>query len=450
MSKFELFRKEYPEFIYHGFSTSCEVDKIKVKYHFEIKGLSEFCPEWTFPNGKNLSVDDKTVRNLIFSIGMVELVSYWKITCSPLVTVKCGKLKSSQVNWWKKQYFYGLGEFFYRNEIETDFDSFMNIVSEGEEYLPLDEKVSLEGNLISIGGGKDSIVTTELLKGEENSFYMINPRGAMVKTVEVAGYSEKDILATSRTLDKNMIELNKKGFLNGHTPFSALVAFSSVLTAFLNGRKYVVLSNESSANESTVSGTDVNHQYSKSFQFEKDFFDYEKEFIGSGVYYFSFLRPWSEFQIAEYFAKNKAYLPVFKSCNAGSKQDIWCADCSKCLFVAFILSPFLTLSEIEKIFDKNLFEEEKMLDTMYQLIGISEEKPFECVGSRDEINTALCIAVEKNKENLPYLLREYVKTDLYKIYKDRENPYKSYYNKENQLPAYFEKIIKNAFNGEKK
>ena len=249
---------------------------------------------------------------------------------------------------------------------------------------------------------------------------------------------------------KNMIELNKKGFLNGHTPFSALVAFSSVLTAFLNGRKYVVLSNESSANESTVSGTDVNHQYSKSFQFEKDFFDYEKEFIGSGVYYFSFLRPWSEFQIAEYFAKNKAYLPVFKSCNAGSKQDIWCADCSKCLFVAFILSPFLTLSEIEKIFDKNLFEEEKMLDTMYQLIGISEEKPFECVGSRDEINTALCIAVEKNKENLPYLLREYVKTDLYKIYKDRENPYKSYYNEENQLPAYFEKIIKNAFNGEKK
>lgn len=450
MSKFELFRKEYPEFIYHGFEASQEENKIKVKYHFEIKGLSEFCPEWTFPNGKSLSAEDNTVRNFIFSIGMVELVSYWKITCSPLVTVKCGKLSENQSDWWKKQYFYGLGEFFYRNGISTDFNSFMKIVSEGEEFLPPDKAPSLEGNLISVGGGKDSITSIELLKGENNSFYMINPRGAMLKTVEVAGYGESDILSTSRTLDKNMIELNKRGFLNGHTPFSALVAFSSVLTAYLNGKKYVVLSNESSANESTVSGTDVNHQYSKSFQFEKDFVDYEKKYINSGVYYFSFLRPWSEFQIAEYFAKNKDFLSVFKSCNVGSKEDKWCADCSKCLFVAFILSPFLTLGEIEKIFGKNLFEEEKMLDIMYQLIGISEEKPFECVGSRDEINTALCMAVRKNKEKLPYLLREYAKTDLYKTYKDRKNVYKDYYNEENLLPLHFEKIIKNAFNGEKK
>ena len=445
MSKFETFRKEYPEFIYHGFSASNEENKIKVKYHFEIKGLSEFNPEWSFPNGKNLSIDDKTVKNLLFSIGMVELVSYWKITCSPLVKVKCGKLSENQADWWKKQYFYGLGEFFYRNGIDTDFSSFMKIVSEGEVFSVQKKDDSLEGNLISVGGGKDSIVSIELLKGEDNSFYMINPRGAMVKTVEVAGYSEKDILATERTLDKNMLELNKQGFLNGHTPFSALVAFSSVLTAYLNGKKYVVLSNESSANESTVSGTDVNHQYSKSFQFEKDFADYEKEYIGSGVYYFSFLRPWSEFQIAEHFAKNKDFLSVFKSCNVGSKQDIWCADCSKCLFVAFILSPFLTLEEIEKIFGKNLFEEEKMLDIMYQLVGVSEEKPFECVGSRDEINTALCIAVEKNEKDLPYLLREYVKLDLYREYRNRKNPYENYYNEENLLPLHFKKII----NGEK-
>ena len=134
MSKFETFRKEYPEFIYHGFSASNEENKIKVKYHFEIKGLSEFNPEWSFPNGKNLSIDDKTVKNLLFSIGMVELVSYWKITCSPLVKVKCGKLSENQADWWKKQYFYGLGEFFYRNGIDTDFSSFMKIVSEGEVF----------------------------------------------------------------------------------------------------------------------------------------------------------------------------------------------------------------------------------------------------------------------------------------------------------------------------
>ena len=64
-----------------------------------------------------------------------------------------------------------------------------------------------------------------------------------------------------------MLQLNKEGFLNGHTPFSALVAFSSVIAARMAGLSYIALSNESSANESTVQGSTVNHQYSKSFKF---------------------------------------------------------------------------------------------------------------------------------------------------------------------------------------
>ena len=102
--------------------------------------------------------------------------------------------------------------------------------------------------------------------------------------------------------------------------------------------KYVALSNESSANESTVAGSTVNHQYSKSFEFEQDFHKYEKDWLGSGVYYFSMLRPLSEFQIAKYFAGATAYHDIFRSCNAGSKQDIWCGHCPKCLFVFLILT----------------------------------------------------------------------------------------------------------------
>ena len=445
MGKFEIFREKYPEFIYHGFTVSEEIDKLKIKYHFEIKDLSEFCPEWTFPKNSDAKIDE-TVRNLIFSIGMVELVSYWKITCSPKVKVNCGIITKEQVDWWKKQYFNGLGEFFYKNEITTDINSFMEIISSGEKFLPADSEKELKGSLIPIGGGKDSIVTLNLLKGDkkENSCYIINPRGATVKTAEVAGYDESEVFSAYRTLDANMLELNRQGFLNGHTPFSALVAFSAVLTAYLNGKKYVVLSNESSANESTVSGTDVNHQYSKSFQFEKDFNEYEKKYINSKVYYFSLLRPWSEYQIAKYFAKLKDFHSVFRSCNVGSKKDIWCADCSKCLFVAIILSPFLSLDEIEKIFGKNLFDEEKMIPILKQLIGIDKEKPFECVGSRDEINTSLVMAIQREK-NLPLLLDFSPGTELFKEYSNRKNPYENYYNEENLLPEHFQKLLKNAF-----
>lgn len=455
MGKFETFRQQYPEFVYHGFKVEENDHKIKVRYDFSIVGLSEFHPEWTFPKeeGKNITATDSVVQSLLFSIGLVELVSYWKITCSARVTVKAGILSIEQANWWKKQYFYGLGEFFYKNGIVTDMDSFMTVVSEGKDYFLEKGNYPLEGSLIPIGGGKDSIVTLELLKEDQdkNRCYIINPRGATVKSAETAGVRPDQVVSVTRTLDQNMLELNKQGFLNGHTPFSALVAFSSVLAAYLTGRKYVVLSNESSANESTVAGTDVNHQYSKSFQFEKDFHDYEEKYIGSGVYYFSLLRPWSEFQIAQYFSRLKQYHPIFRSCNAGSKQDIWCGKCSKCLFVFVILSPFLSIEELCRIFGRNLLEDEKMLPILDQLIGLETEKPFECVGSREEINTALCLAVkrlEKEGNELPLLLSHYKQTEMFQRYENRANPYEGYYNQENLVPPAFEPLLRKALHKE--
>ena len=87
MGKFEEFRKKYPEFVYKGFSVEEKKDSIVVRYDFAITGLSEFHPQWVFPKeeGRNIDAGDPVVQNLLFSIGLVELVSYWKITCSPRV-----------------------------------------------------------------------------------------------------------------------------------------------------------------------------------------------------------------------------------------------------------------------------------------------------------------------------------------------------------------------------
>ena len=110
-------------------------------------------------------------------------------------------------------------------------------------------------------GGKDSAVTLELLRGAGVPIhaYIINPRGATIHTTEAAGLKEGQVLNARRTLDPNMLELNRQGYLNGHTPFSALVAFSSIIAARMHGLSQVALSNESSANESTVQGSTVNH-----------------------------------------------------------------------------------------------------------------------------------------------------------------------------------------------
>lgn len=451
MTKFKTFREDYPEFIYKSFELSETDETVNIKYNFEITDLAEFSPQWKIKKSNPKPVTlDPVLRKLAFSLGMVELVSYWKITCSPTVKVLCGNLCKEQKDWWKTQYFNGLGEFFYRNNITTDFDLFMKIES-GCEKTPVseDNKKNLEGCLIPVGGGKDSIVTLNILKNmnSKNCCYLINERNSIYQSAYTAGYTEREVILSTRTLDPNMLRLNSEGFLNGHTPFSAIVAFSAVLAAYINNKKYVVLSNEASANESTVKGSDVNHQYSKSFEFENDFVLYEKEYINSGVFYFSLLRPWSEFQIAAYFSKLKDFHKIFRSCNVGSKKDEWCGNCSKCLFVCLILSPFIEYEQICDMLGNDMANKKELLDDFKKLIGESNEKPFECVGSREEINFSVSAAIkniEASGQKLPFMFEYYKTTPQYQEFSEKENPLYNYYNEKNNLPSEFEELMRAA------
>lgn len=456
MITYESCRSDYPVFLYKSYSVEENDTELKITYHFEIPGLSAFDPTWCFPkkDSASLSVrDNRTLQQMIFSLGMVELVSYWKIACPPKVIVSAGPLDQAQADWWKDLYYLGLGEYFYTNGIQPDPVSFMELVSDAEDFSG--KKFPSEtsrGILIPIGGGKDSACTIEMMKKSAQPLktYIINPRGATLNTVKAGGLSMDDSIHARRTLDARMIELNKQGYLNGHTPFSALVAFSALITAYLHGLKYIALSNESSANESTVAGSSVNHQYSKSFKFERDFHNYEKKYIGSGIHYFSMLRPLSEFQIAKYFAKATAYHDIFRSCNAGSKQNIWCGHCPKCLFVFLILSPFLPHQRLVEIFGTDMLEDPSMKDDFEKLIGLQSEKPFECVGSRDEVNAAICLTIErmeKEGEKLPRLFKWYRKQPVYDASFPLRHTYERYYDPAHLLPENFLEILKNECYG---
>lgn len=455
MEQYLGLREKYPRFVYRGYDIEEDDCRMKITYRFETEGLSSFAPTWTFPKAEGVDCcwsKDRLMQDMIFSLGMVELVSYWKIACPPTVTVEAGCLSREQVDWWKDLYFNGLGEFFYVNGIEeANPKDFMEILSAGRgrgaDGMSCDIPAVSGGVLVPIGGGKDSAVTLELLRlaGKSIYAYIINPRGATIHTTQVAGLDGAHVISAKRTLDPNMLELNRQGYLNGHTPFSALVAFSSIIAARMHGLSMVALSNESSANESTVQGSTVNHQYSKSFKFEEDFHYYQTTYLKGSAYYFSLLRPLSEFQIARYFAGQKQYHGIFRSCNAGSKTDSWCGHCPKCLFVYLILSPFLAPQEVVDIFGRNMLEDWDMKETLDQLIGIEEEKPFECVGSRDEINTAIVLTIkglEEAGQTLPRLLSYYKTTDLYRTYEARGDLYSSYYDGNNLVPDDLARLVR--------
>ena len=160
-------RENYKEFIYKKYTIEETQERIRITYYFEIPGLSEFQPYWEFPKKcrENIANENSVFENMVFFLGMVELVSYWKITCAPKVRVQAGALDKEQMEWWKELYFHGLGEFYYTNGIQVEKDNFMNLVSEGVSLASKDKKhKELKGCLVPIGGGKDSAVTLSLLK----------------------------------------------------------------------------------------------------------------------------------------------------------------------------------------------------------------------------------------------------------------------------------------------
>lgn len=415
MTLYEQLREKHRKFIYHSYEFAKEGGSTVLRFHFSIDGY-HFRPQWSFPFDIPDGCDRELVEEIAFSLGMAELVSYWKCACPPEVEVLCGSLTDRQKSWWRKLYFNGLGEFFYRSGIEADFEDFMTISAAGgtNGARPLDTayRADLHGVLVPIGGGKDSVVSVELLKkhGADIFPYIINPRGATLGCVEAAGISSEKTVGVHRTIDKTLLELNKQGYLNGHTPFSAVVAFSAELFAAIKGLKYIALSNESSANEPYVDGTRINHQYSKSTEFERDFREYCEECLGGFSRcpeYFSLLRPWSEWQIAREFVKHPQYFGVFQSCNLGSKTDVWCGSCAKCLYVYILLSAFLDDDTLIGIFGCNMLEKTELSEMFDGLVLDGEDKPFECVGTRDEIRLSLEMAYKLRGAGSPALLRRY-------------------------------------------
>lgn len=444
-------------------SSSCHFDRSEAEWrnlqnNNESSQIIEFHPCFEIPSRPFYHWDEMPkplLDNLVFHIGMIELVSYWKIACPKTVIIEPFALDEEQVKWWKRLYFNGLGEFFYVNGIETDIDSFMEISSPPEavkinepsfraERSEMEKSPLLtESTLIPVGGGKDSVVTLEMLKNSMPAIpLIINSRGATKECVAAAGFDESKTAIVMRTLDPNMLKMNAEGYLNGHTPFSALLAFYTLLLGFATKSRYIALSNESSANEPTVPDTEINHQYSKSVAFENDFRNYVARYISVDIQYFSFLRPLNELQIAKFFSKAKEYRKVFKSCNAGSKTDSWCGKCPKCLFTWLALSPFIPRNELIEIFGKDLLKDNDLRSILDQLDGSVEVKPFECVGTVGEVRACIDNILQHDDNLKDTILEGIEKSDDLSV-----EDYLSQYDEHNNLPTLFENILKEELDG---
>jgi hypothetical protein len=395
---------------YESYSAQETEGGLQLNYRFTITPDLVFTPSLTLPCPPGAI--DSTTERLAFLIGMVELLSYWKVACPAQIEIAAGYLSQTELSFWENLIRQGLGEFFYLNQIPPTLD--FKLFTSAFPTPPLSDARAprADSYLILVGGGKDSIVTLELMRrlnpsASALSTLVVNPIKASLDAISQAGYPSP--LVVKRSIDPKLKELNAKGYLNGHTPFSALLSFISALVAYRNGFKTVLASNEASASEGNINylGAEINHQYSKSLHYEGLVRDYLAA-QAIPIEYLSFLRPLNELQICALFSSFSAQLPIFRSCNReqteaarnrlsaeGSPSEFspirpgWCARCPKCVFTYLCLRCFTSAEQIKAIFGVDPAQNSEITAVMRELAGLSTHKPFECVGTFNEVRTTL-------------------------------------------------------------
>lgn len=391
---FNKHREKYPLFTYHKYEWILKGSILTLYFTYSFKGEDQIRTEikLTLPS----EIDEEIIRNhedYIFRIGLINALSYWKAYCSPKINIICGNLNEFEINWWINLWYEGLGEFRYRNGLLSVLkDDWVNITCDYKNYSNNSSKHNfnnLNGNMIAFTGGKDSTLVLGILKESDNEIFVINPIKEAEIIKEILGFSNSPQITVFRTVDDSLINMNKEGALNGHTPFSAIISFIGVFVASIRNKKYFIVGNESSANESTVPGTNINHQYSKSIIFEKSFQDYCNIVWPGGPLYTSILRPITEIGIVRMLKKYDKVMPYISSCNVKNRNSLWCGNCPKCFFASLLFSAIWDIPFTEKIIGVNMFNNMSNMDTLCELTGIADTKPFECIGTTDESRAIL-------------------------------------------------------------
>lgn len=341
--------------------------------------------------------DSRALQRLLDLLGAVLGLSYYK-AAAPARYLSAIPLTPAATEFLRLAIRDGLAEFAYRNGLPGLLEPELDV----PVAVPLPVTTVTGGPLVPIGGGKDSVVSVELLRaaGLNPVQFAINPNAIIRRVADASGLP---LVAARRTIDPRLLELNARGALNGHVPVTAINSLIAVAQSLLLGLGPVVMSNESSASDPTLTwnGEPVNHQWSKSLDAERALGAALREQAGLDGAYFSLLRPFSELRIARGYAVLGArYDHAIVSCNrafrigastSGGATPSWCGECDKCRFVFLALAPWMDPDRLVGIIGHDLFADAAQVPGYRALLGLGAHKPFECVGEEAESSVAVTL-----------------------------------------------------------
>jgi len=370
--------------------------------HFELDGR-EFTERVTLPgqegNPRWRTEAAQAAARLVF---LLAGVSYYKTAAPPVIDLGETALTETEQAFLRDFYLHGLGEFAYRNTLD---------LSQLELRAPARAPVQPQRSpgsrmraLVPFGGGIDSIVTVEQVRQRADvALFVVSRPGDRFDAIEEpAAVTGLPIVRAEREIDPQLLRSAELGFRNGHVPVTGILSAIAVLAAVLEDRDAVVMSNEWSASVPTLEyqGRPVNHQYSKSEEFEAAF----RAVLATSPLpeYFSWLRDRTELWVGQEFAKLGPYHATFRSCNKAFYTErarrftYWCGQCDKCAFIDLILAPFLPAQALRRIFavTGEPLEDPALAGKFRSLLGAGA-KPFECVGEVTECRAAVLLAARR-------------------------------------------------------
>jgi len=408
------------EFIYTTTSWSdnrsklvCEFTILTDKQSFELSESVAF-PQ-PIPESNEAS---QLERALHLALG----VSYYKAFIPPVISHPYA-MSEVEASFWNTVFKNGYGEFLFKNNISynqiAQFTAQKGIEFSSESPQKLEEKA-----VLGIGGGKDSIVAGELLKqiGVPVTGFVLATGEVLGQTQAVSDVMGINLLPIKRLIDREIIEINTlDGATNGHIPISFIFGLIGATTALSNNSAYVIVANEASSSipHATHENMEVNHQWSKSIEFERLFQDYLHTYVSSEMYYFSAIRPMPTLAVASKFVEYPEYFEVFTSDNSLFRiaanertHPRWSLDSSKSLSSFILLSALLSEEQLLMIFGHNFLDDSSLQDSFSAIMGENGKVVLDCVGTPEELRASLKKAHDKSIFENSFLMNYAIDRDL--------------------------------------
>ena len=397
-------------FRYREYAVDAERGMLTCRY--ELDGR-EFTERVMLPPGEQWHTEQaRAAARLVF---LLSGVSYYKTAAPPVIDFGTTALTAAEEAFLREFYLQGLAEFAYRNNLDLTqlrIEARRALDTPPAPPAPSSPKRAL----VPFGGGIDSIVTVEQVRQQADValFVVSRPADRFDAIEQPAAVTGLPVVRAEREIDPQLLRSAELGFLNGHVPVTGILSAIAVLAAVLTGRDAVVMSNEWSASIPTLEfdGRPVNHQFSKSEEFEAAFRGVLAD-QGPAPEYFSWLRDRTELWVGREFAALTRYHDSFRSCNKAFYTErsrrfaYWCGQCDKCVFIDLILAPFLPAGALRQIFAVagEPLDDPALKPKFRSLLGAGA-KPFECVGEVTECRAAVLLAARRDDRADSGLLQE--------------------------------------------